>query len=170
MLLLSNVLIWSLQSTLVLKSSDTLTDVSQLDQTLRQERCTVMHGYCCSVTEIWVRSHFGGGQRFQMSRLFAFPAVREYEHSEQLVTRDASSHDAPVLPFRSLPPSITTTNLGVLLESWLHLGPSRLAVIGSAADSNTASSVFCSLPTYRLWTAWRAEKKLKQAVTRKKKK
>ena len=82
-----------------------------------------------------------------MSCLFAFPAVREYAHNRQLVTPDTSSHDAPMLLFHSLPPSITTPYLGVLLESWLHLGPSRLGAISvteSAADSSPVSRLLFS--------------------------
>lgn len=40
------------------------------------------------VTEVWVPSHFGEGQRGLVSCLFAFPAVREHAHNRQLVTQE----------------------------------------------------------------------------------
>lgn len=77
-----------------------------------------------------------------------------------ICTQQAACHTGRKLPwcphasFSLLAPlnhNPPTPHLGVLLESWLHLGPSRLAaisVIGSTADSSSLSPVFCSLPTY----------------------
>ncbi len=62
-------------------------------------------------------SYFGQGQKDEVFCLSAFPTVRECAFNRQLVTQDASLHDAPMLLFRFLPPPITTPYLGVLLES-----------------------------------------------------
>lgn len=79
----------------------------------------------------------GEGQRDEVFCLFFFLL-------SGVCTQQAACHTGCKLPwcphasfFRSLPPPITVPYLGVLLESWLHLGPSRLgaiSVIGSAAD------------------------------------
>lgn len=91
-----------------------------------------------------------GGVRCPVSLLFLLSA--------SVHTTASLSHrtQAPMMPlcffFTSChPPSITAPSPEVLLESWLHLGPSRLAatsVIGSAADCSPVCPAFCSLPTY----------------------